>query len=130
MNISGGGVVVRRSPHDFPLTLGRLTQAVAAHGAAVFAVIDHTANAEKAALSMPPTTVVIFGNPAVGTPLMLVAPDVALDLPSRVLVRQAEDVVEVAYTNPAALAARHGLAPAQLTGLSGLVRVVDDALAG
>ncbi len=67
MNIPCGEVVVRRSPHDFPLTLGRLTQAIAAHGATVFAVIDHTANAEKAALSMVPTTVVIFGNPAVGT---------------------------------------------------------------
>ncbi|MHB1063017.1 MAG: DUF302 domain-containing protein [Georgenia sp.] len=92
-------------------------------------MIDHAAGAEGAGLHMPSTTAVIFGNPAVGTPVMLAAPDVALDLPSRVLVRQAGDVVvEVVYTAPAALAARHGVAAGKMAGLSGLIKIIDDAL--
>lgn len=61
-------VGVRQSPNDFTLTLGHLTGAIAAHDAMVFAVIDHAANAERVGLSMPPATVVIFGNLAIGTP--------------------------------------------------------------
>lgn len=128
MNVAGSEVVVQPSPYDFVDTLARLVGEILAHGAKVFAVIDHAAGAEDVGLHMPPTTVVIFGDPAVGTRLMVDTPDVALDLPSRVLVRQVGDCVEVAYTSPAALAARHGLAVDKVAGLSGLVTILDDAL--
>lgn len=128
VNPAGSDVVVRTSSYDFVGTLARLRRQIVAHGAQIFAVIDHAAGAKSAGLHMPATTVVIFGNPAVGTPIMLEAPDMALDLPSRVLVRQAGNVVEVVYTAPAALAARHGVATSKMAGLSGLVKILDEAL--
>lgn len=128
VNPASSDVVVRTSPYDFADTFARLRSQIIAHGARIFAVIDHAAGAESASLHMPATTVVIFGNPAVGTPIMMEAPDVALDLPSRVLVRQAGNVVEVVYTAPAALAARHGVAAGKMAGLSGLIKIIDEAL--
>ncbi len=119
---------MRRSPHDFAGTLGRLATAILGHGGTIFAIIDHAANARSAGLSMPPTTVVIFGNPAVGTGAMLTSPDLALDLPSRVLVRQGDDAVELLYTDPAALAERHQLPGDAAAGLFGLTRIIDRAL--
>ena len=121
-------VAVVESPHSFAETLSRLIHQIKAHGATVFAVIDHAEGAVAAGLQMPPTTVVVFGNPAVGTPLMLQAPDLALDLPSRALVRQVGPRVEVAYTNPEALAVRHGLPSDRVVGLSGLTKIIEDAL--
>lgn len=130
MEPTGRDLVIRRSPYDFADTLTRLKNQVVAHGARIFAVIDHAAGAERAGLRMPPTTVVIFGDAAVGTPIMLEAPDLALDLPSRVLVRQADNVVEVVYTPPAALAARYGVVAGKVAGLSGLTKMIDDAFEG
>ncbi|MDN5763685.1 MAG: DUF302 domain-containing protein [Microlunatus sp.] len=92
-------------------------------------MIDHTANAATVGLELPPTSVLIFGNPAVGTPVMLAAPSLALDLPSRILVRSTVNrTVDVIYLDPAELAERHGLAGDDVTGLAGLVRIVDDVL--
>lgn len=78
----------------------------------VFSTIDHGANAHKAGIALPDTRVVTFGNPAVGSQLMLAAPDVALDLPLRVMVRATEVGSEVVYLSMEALAERHGLDPA------------------
>lgn len=75
------------SRYDFPLTLERLLAAFKEKGITVFARIDHAESARNAGLAMPPTQVLIFGNPKAGTPLMLAVPGVALDLPLRVLVR-------------------------------------------
>lgn len=122
------GLVFRTSPYDFADTLVRVRSQILAHNATVFALIDHAAGAASAGLHMPPTTVIIFGNPAVGTPVMLAAPDVALELPSRLLVRQAGNTVEVVYAAPAALAVRYDIAGHQMAGLSGLTTIVDDAL--
>lgn len=106
-----------------------MTAAIEAHGASLFAVVDHRANATRAGFKLPPTAVAIFGNPAVGTPVMQAAPDLALDLPSRVLVRTTADgTVEVVYRDPAAWAHRYGLRSDAVAGLTGLVGLVDDAL--
>ncbi len=86
------------SPVGFAATLDRLTAAIERAGSTIFATIDHAANARAAGLEMPPTTVLIYGNPKGGTPLMLAAPAAALDLPLRVLVReQAGGGVVVSY---------------------------------
>lgn len=123
------GLVVRRSNFSHDHTLRRLTAAIGRHGATVFDVIDHAENAAQAGLELPPTSVVIFGNPAVGTPLMLAAPNLALDLPSRVLVRSdSSGAVDVVYRDPATLAREHGLAEQSVEGLSGLIRIIDEAL--
>lgn len=79
----------------------------------VFCTIDHAGNARGAGLEMPETRVVIFGNPVVGTPLMLAAPDLALDLPLKILIREMSSGCELLYTPPAALADRHHLDPSR-----------------
>jgi len=78
----------RPSDLGFVPTLARLTDAIEAAGMRIFARIDHAAAAKEAGLSMPPTTVLLYGNPKGGTPLMLASPAAALDLPLRVLVRE------------------------------------------
>ncbi|AHV91276.1 hypothetical protein D554_1066 [Bordetella holmesii 30539] len=83
------------STRDVGQTVAQLRTGLAAHGMTVFAEIDHAAAAQAAGLDMPPTRVLIFGNPKAGTPLMLAEPDLALDLPLRVLVRERAGRVEV-----------------------------------
>lgn len=123
------GLVIRVSRFSHEYTLERLTAAIRAHSATLFDVIDHAGHAARDGLELPPTTVVIFGNPAVGTPLMVAAPDLALDLPSRVLVRTSiTGIVEVVYRDPASMAGQHGLGEESMAGLTGLVRIIDDAL--
>lgn len=81
-------------------------------GVTLFAVIDHSGEAEKIRMKMPPTKLLIFGNPKAGTPLMLSAPSSAIDLPLKVLVW--EDVagkVWLSYNSPEYLQRRHGFAP-------------------
>jgi len=96
------GLVTLRSAHDFATTVRRLDDELAARGVPVFARFDHAANAAGAGLAMPPTVVTVFGSPRAGTPLMLQAPDLALDLPLRILVRQDDDGVAVSYRDPEA----------------------------
>lgn len=75
---------------DFAATLARVTDAITAAGLTVFARIDHAHGAAQVGLAMPPTVVLLYGNPKGGTPIMLAAPGAALDLPLRVLIRAAE----------------------------------------
>ena len=98
------------SPYSFTETLARVRSTLTANGMTVFATIDHQAAAHSAGLDMPPTTVLIFGNPKGGTPLMLAAPDFALDLPLRVLIREdADGHTWLVYDGYAAFEGRHGL---------------------
>jgi uncharacterized protein (DUF302 family) len=76
------------SPVPFAATLKRVEQAIEAAGLTVFARIDHAAGARSAGMTMPPTVVLYYGNPLGGTPIMLAAPQAALDLPLRVLLRE------------------------------------------
>jgi uncharacterized protein (DUF302 family) len=91
------------SSHSFDDTLQRLRTALTDAGITVFAEIDHRAGALAAGLDMPPATVLIFGNPKGGTPLMMARPTLALDLPMRVLVRQDGNRVSVAFHPAVAL---------------------------
>lgn len=98
------------SPYTFDDTLSRLRATLAAHGMTIFATIDHAAGARAVGLDMLPATVVIYGNPKGGTPLMQAAPDVALDLPLRVLVRgDGRGHAWLVYEPVASLEGRHGL---------------------
>jgi uncharacterized protein (DUF302 family) len=85
------------SKESFAVTLKRLEDAIASHGMTIFAKTDHAAGARDAGLSMPPTVVLLYGNPRGGTPMMLAAPRAALDLPLRVLVRENKGRVFVAF---------------------------------
>jgi len=83
------GLVELASPIGFEAVLHRVTEAIAAAGLTVFARIDHSDGARQAGLMMPPTIVLLYGHAKGGTPIMLAAPGSALDLPLRVLVREA-----------------------------------------
>ena len=103
------GVVELPSRHSFDETLESLKSVLQASGIKLFALVDHSGEAERVGLSMPPTTLLIFGSPKAGTPVMLAAPTTAIDLPLKILVREDEDgKVWVAYNSPDYLQARHG----------------------
>jgi uncharacterized protein (DUF302 family) len=76
----------------------------------LFALIDHSGEAESAGMHMPPTKLLIFGNPKAGTSLMIASPTIAIDLPLKVLIwEDANGKVWISYNSPAYLQARHGL---------------------
>jgi len=104
-------------------TVARLTELVAAKGMRLFAVIDQAAEARKAGLQLRETTMVIFGSPVAGTPVMVAEPLAALDLPLKVLVWADGQQTKVSYEAPAAIARRRGLSrelAANLTGINAL----------
>ena len=103
------GLVTRESPHDVAGTVARLEGALEANGLTVVATVDHSANAASAGLELPPTYLVIFGNPNAGTPLMQASRTIGIDLPQKMLVWEDAGIVYVAYNDPAYLAERHGL---------------------
>jgi uncharacterized protein (DUF302 family) len=109
-------IVEHVSPVVFGPTLERITMAIRAAGLTIFAQIDHAANAREAGLSMPPSTVLIYGHAKGGTPLMLAAPTIALDLPLRVLVREREDGQAIVAFHPAAAILRRAGVPENLAG--------------
>lgn len=101
--------VIKSSPHDVNVTADRLEAAIDASPAKLAARIDHQKAATEAGLEMSPATVLIFGNPVVGTPLMQANPMVALDLPARVLIWQDEKGTQVGYLEPEKLAERYDI---------------------
>ncbi len=108
------GLVQVTSRYSFDETLERLMVAFKEKGLQVFTVVDHSGEAEKIGLMMPPTKVVIFGSPKGGTPLMVASPSLAIDLPLKALVAQGADgKVTVTYNSPEYLQQRHGV-PAEL----------------
>lgn len=125
------GLIERSSPDNVGVTVQRLTDAAIAAGLTVFAIVDHSGGAHTAGLDMPETQVLLVGNPRVGTPAMLAAPDLALELPTRLLVRQGPSGTPgatVVFRDPAALARRYGLSAEQSSGLEGVVGLLDRAL--
>jgi uncharacterized protein (DUF302 family) len=104
------GIVDVPSNHSVDQTVERLKDILQAKGITLFALIDHSGEAGKAGMKMPPTKLLIFGNPKGGTPLMLAAPSVAIDLPLKILVWQdSQGKVWLSYNSPAYLQERHGL---------------------
>lgn len=108
------GLIRVASRHRFDETVQRLETIFRDKGMQIFAVIDHSGEAEKVGLKMQPTKVVIFGSPKGGTPLMVAAPSLAIDLPLKALVAEdADGQVSVTYNDPEYLRERHGV-PADL----------------
>lgn len=104
------GLVLVESAHDVATTAERLETVLKEKGMTVFTRINHAQGAHKAGLSIPPTELVIFGNPMVGTPLMQCAPTAAIDLPQKMLIWQGPmGKTWLAYNDPAYLAKRHGI---------------------
>ena len=104
------GLINRPCKHSVDETLNRLKRTLQAKGVTVFALVDHSDEAEKVGLKMRPTKLVIFGNPKAGTPLMLAAPSIAIDLPLKILIwEDGEGKVWVSFNSPAYLQERHKL---------------------
>jgi uncharacterized protein (DUF302 family) len=108
--MADNGLVTLTSVHDAKTTLDRLTGVLQAKGVTIFATIDHASGAASVGLPLRPTTVVIFGNPAAGTPLMQAAQTAGIDLPLKALVWEAADgTTHLTYNDPAWIVARHAL---------------------
>jgi uncharacterized protein (DUF302 family) len=104
------GIVSILSNHSVDQTLEKIQDILRAKGVAVFAVVDHGGEAEKVGLKMPPTKLIIFGSPKAGTPLMLAAPSVAIDLPLKILISEdAQGKVWVSYNSLDYLKRRHSI---------------------
>lgn len=120
------GIIDVPSRYSVPDTLARLQSILKEKGIQIFALIDHSGEAEKAGLQMRPTQVLIFGSPKGGTPLMIAAPRLAIDLPLKALAWQDEQgQVWLSYNSPEYLQERHGF-PAELVkniaGIAGLIQ--------
>lgn len=113
------GMGRRRSLYTFDETVSRLIAEIEAKGGTVFAVIDHAGEAARVNLVMPPTKLLIFGSPKAGTPLMLAAPSLAIDLPLKILVWEEQGgAVWMAHNTVQYLADRHGLTHEQSAALA------------
>ena len=122
------GIVSVASKHSVSDTIDRLESMVKAKGMTVFARIDFSGDAARAGLQMPQTQMLIFGNPKGGTPLMLAAPSVAIDLPLKALAREdASGKVWISYNAPEYIGKRHGVPEALLQNIAGIKALVEQA---
>ena len=106
----GNGISSQPSNHSVDQTVETLTNLLKSKNVTLFALVDHSGEAEKVGMKMPSTKLLIFGSPKAGTPLMLAAPSVAIDLPLKILVwEDAQHKVWVSYNSAEYLKQRHGL---------------------
>ena len=107
---ANNGIVNLASNHSVDQTVEKLTSILQAKGVTLFALVNHSGEAEKVGMKMRPTKLLIFGSPKAGTPLMQAAPSIAIDLPLKVLVwEDAGGKVWLSYNSPEYLEQRHGL---------------------
>jgi len=127
---SGAGIISKPSKYSVPETLQRLETILKAKSIKIFALIDHSGEAEKAGLKMPPTQLLIFGNPKGGTPVMLAEPTSAIDLPLKALAWQdTEGKVWLSYNDPAYVQRRFGLSDDVMKPLAAIGTWIEQALA-
>jgi uncharacterized protein (DUF302 family) len=104
------GIIDVLSRHSVDETVARLRTILEAKAVTLFSLVDHSGEAEKAGMKMRPTKLLIFGSPKAGTPLMLAAPSIAIDLPLKILVwEDADGKVWVSYNSPDYLRERHNV---------------------
>jgi len=108
--IAGKGIIDRPSNHSVEQTVEKLKNILQSKGVTLFALVDHSGEAEKVGMKMRPAKLLIFGSPKAGTPLMLAVPSIAIDLPLKILVwEDVQEKVWVSYNSPDYLKERHGL---------------------
>jgi len=107
---TNNGITNRPSNHSVEQTVERLKSILQSKGVTLFALVDHSGEAEKVGMKMRPTKLLIFGSPKTGTPLMLAAPSIAIDLPLKILAwEDGQGRVWLSYSTPEYLKERHGL---------------------
>jgi len=122
-------VITKLSNRTVGDTVERFSDIAATKGITIFAVIDQTEAARQSGLELRQTTLILFGNPAAGTPVMVASPMSALDLPLKILVWDDDGQTTVMYLDPAALARRYGLSDDLAAGLAGINALTDALVA-
>ena len=123
------GILKRPSNHSVDETVKRLKGILQARGLTLFALVDHSGEAEKVGMKMLPTKLLIFGSPKGGTPVMMAAPTIAIDLPLKVLIREdSQGRVWVSYNSPEYLAKRHAVPDDLVKNIAGVEMLVQEAL--
>ncbi len=113
------GIVTSQSRYSFAETVAKLESLLKEKRIKLFTIIDHSGEAATAGLTMPPTKVLVFGNPKGGTPLMIAAPSTAIDLPLKILVAEdAQGKVWLSWNDPAYLQQRHGFPKELMTNVA------------
>jgi uncharacterized protein (DUF302 family) len=104
------GFIQKPSNHSVDETVNKFKNILQSKGVTLFALVDHSGEAEKVGMKMPPTKLLIFGSPKAGTPLMLASPSIAIDLPLKILVSEdAQGKVWISYNSPDYLRERHNV---------------------
>jgi uncharacterized protein (DUF302 family) len=123
------GLTQVASSHSVNETVKRLESILEERGLQVFALVDHSGEAEKVGMKMRPTKLLIFGSPKGGTPVMLAAPSIAIDLPLKALISEDENgKVWITYNAPEYLQQRHGVPAELLKNISGVGALVAKAV--
>jgi uncharacterized protein (DUF302 family) len=118
------GIKTLTAKHSVDETVERLKNILQLKGVTLFSIVDHSGEAAKVGMTMPPTKLVIFGNPKAGTPLMLAAPASAIDLPLKILIAEdGKGNVSVSWNDAGYLQNRHGL-PAELAANIAVVEAI------
>jgi uncharacterized protein (DUF302 family) len=126
---AGEGIISKPSKYSVTETLDRVDALLRSKGIKIFVRVDHSGEAEKVGLKMPPTQLLIFGNPKGGTPVMLAAPTAAIDLPLKALAWQDDDgKVWLSYNDPEYLKKRYGLTDDQIKTIAGTGSLIEQAL--
>jgi uncharacterized protein (DUF302 family) len=119
VSVTNNGIINMPSNHSVEQTVERLKNILQSQGITLFALVDHSGEAENVGMSMRPTKLLIFGSPKAGTPLMLAAPSIAIDLPLKILVwGDSQGKVWISYNSPDYLMKRHGLPQELLQNIS------------
>jgi len=126
--IADNGIINKASNHSVEETVNKLKGILQAKGVTLFALVDHSGEAEKAGMKMRPTKLLIFGNPKGGTPVMLAAPSAAIDLPLKILVwEDSQGKVWTSYNSLAYLLQRHGIPQELLPNIAVVEALADKA---
>jgi uncharacterized protein (DUF302 family) len=125
---TSNGIIDKPSSHSVNQTVDKLKNILQSKDVTLFALVDHSGEAEKVGMKMRPTKLLIFGSPKAGTPLMLSAPSMAIDLPLKILVwEDGQGKVWVSYNSPEYLKERHGLPPDLLQNIAVVETLADKA---
>ncbi len=122
------GLTTVPSRRSFNDTISHLQKAIQQRGLKIFSIVDHAEAAQAHEMTMPPTKVILFGSARAGTPLMLKAPSLAIDLPLKLLVSEgADEAVSITYNTPDYLATRHGLSDADVHVFQVIAAIAEEA---
>ena len=128
-SLPDNGMVHLSSPYSFAETMQRVEALLQKQGLKIFCRVDHSGEAEKVGLKMPPTQVLIFGSPKGGTPLMIASPTVAIDLPLKALIcEDGGGKVWVSYNTPEYLKQRHDISGELIKNIAGIGLLLQKAV--